>query len=63
VDKIAIEITGDSLSLSNDLINKALDPIENVKSRNVLGGPAPEMVELSAKNLQKFLEKEYKNKG
>jgi argininosuccinate lyase len=62
VDKIAVEIIGKQLSLSNDLIKKALDPIENVKSRNVPGGPSPEMVDLAAKNMQKFLEKEYKNK-
>ncbi|GAA5818813.1 MAG: argininosuccinate lyase [Methanobrevibacter sp. CfCl-M3] len=62
VDKIAIKLTGKSLSLPNDLIKKALDPVQNVKSRNIIGGPAPEMVELSAKNMQKFLKKEYDKK-
>jgi argininosuccinate lyase len=62
VDRIAIEIIEKPLYLSNDSMKKALDPIENVKSRKVLGGPSPEMVDLSIKNMQKFLEKEYKNK-
>jgi argininosuccinate lyase len=61
VDKIAIKLTGKPLSLPDDLIKKALDPVQNVKSRNVIGGPAPEMVELSAENMREFLKKEYRN--
>jgi argininosuccinate lyase len=62
IDKIAIEIIEKPLNLSDDLIKKALDPVENVKSRKVLGGPAPEMLELSIKNMNKFLDEEYKKK-
>jgi len=34
-----------NLSLSQEKIDTALDPFENVKLRNVIGGPAPEEVE------------------
>lgn len=60
IDKIAIETIEKPLNLSNDLIKNALDPVENVKSRKVPGGPAPEMVELSIKNMKKFIDEEYK---
>jgi argininosuccinate lyase len=60
IDKIAIKIIEKPLKLPDDLIKKALDPVENVKSRKIPGGPAPEMVELSIKNMNKFLDDEYK---
>jgi argininosuccinate lyase len=62
IDKIAIKIIEKPLNLPDNLIKKALDPVENVKSRKVSGGPAPEMVELSIKNMNKFLDEEYKKK-
>ncbi len=44
VDRIALEITGRKLSdegLSQDMFEEALDVMENVKRRNVVGGPSP----------------------
>ncbi len=58
LDEITEEITGSPLELSNDLISKALDPLENVKMRKVPGGPSPEMVNLALKNLRIFLKTE-----
>lgn len=58
LDKITVELTEEPLGLSNDLISKALDPLENVKMRKVPGGPSPEMVNLAINNLKKFIEKE-----
>ena len=58
LDEITEEITGSPLGLSNDLISKALDPLENVKMRKVPGGPSPEMVNLALKNLRSFLKTE-----
>jgi argininosuccinate lyase len=58
LDKITEDITGSPLELSNDLISKALDPLENVKMRKVPGGPSPEMVDLALKNLKIYLKAE-----
>ena len=58
MDEITVEITGNPLGLSNNLISKALDPLENVKMRKVPGGPSPEMVNLALKNLRIYLENE-----
>jgi len=44
VDRIALEITGRKLSdegLSQEMFDGALDVMENVKRRNVVGGPSP----------------------
>ena len=58
LDEITVEITGNPLGLNNELISKALDPLENVKMRKVPGGPSPEMVNLALKNLRSYLENE-----
>ncbi len=58
LDEITVEITGNPLGLNNELISKALDPLENVKMRKVPGGPSPEMVNLALKNLRRYLENE-----
>jgi len=63
VDNIAIDLGFKKLELSNDLIQQALDPIENVKMRKVPGGPAPEMVQLACDNMKKFLKEEYNKKS
>ncbi|WP_455644698.1 argininosuccinate lyase [Methanosphaera sp.] len=55
VNKVAIEVTGEPLDLGEELVNQALDPLKNVKSRTVKGGCAPEAVEESIKNMEKFL--------
>jgi argininosuccinate lyase len=44
LDRIALEITGKTLSdegLSQEIFDKALDIMENVKRRKVVGGPSP----------------------
>ncbi|MBC2698583.1 MAG: argininosuccinate lyase [ANME-2 cluster archaeon] len=44
LDRIALEITGRKLSdegLSQEMFDGALDVMENVKRRNVVGGPSP----------------------
>ncbi len=44
MDRIALEITGRKLSdegLSQEMFDEALDVMENVKRRNVVGGPSP----------------------
>lgn len=58
LDKISVDITGDKLNLDEDLIKKALDPLENVKMRNVPGGPSPLMVQKSMDNLKEYINKE-----
>lgn len=58
LDEITVEITGNALGLNNELISKALDPLENVKMRKVPGGPSPEMVNLALKNLRSYLKNE-----
>lgn len=58
LDEITVEITGNTLGLNNELISKALDPLENVKMRKVTGGPSPEMVNLALKNLRSYLKNE-----
>jgi argininosuccinate lyase len=44
VDRAAIEYTGKPVGLSAQQIRKALDPLECVKARTLIGGPAPEQV-------------------
>ncbi len=58
LDQIAQELTGEKLDLDEKLIQKVLDPLENVKSRQVPGGPSPEQVQEAAKHLKQFIFKE-----
>jgi len=44
VDRAAIEYTGKPIGLSAQEIKKALDPLECVKARTLIGGPAPDQV-------------------
>jgi argininosuccinate lyase len=53
----------DELNLSDDLIQNALNPAENVRIRSVPGGPAPEMVEMARDNIKSFLNDEFEKKG
>jgi argininosuccinate lyase len=62
LDRIAKDLGFDKLNLSNDLIKKSLDPLENVKMRKVPGGPSPEMVQLACDNMKKFLKEEFDKK-
>ncbi|MEN6328926.1 MAG: argininosuccinate lyase [Methanobacteriaceae archaeon] len=56
LDEIAREVTGRSLNIPAELVKKALDPLEVVKSRTVPGGPAPSMVQESIQNLRNFMD-------
>jgi argininosuccinate lyase len=44
VDRAAVEYTGKPVGLSEQEIKKALDPLECVKARTLIGGPAPDQV-------------------
>ena len=59
IDNIAVDLGFDKLGLSDDLIQRALNPVENVKIRAVPGGPAPEMVDLARDNIKYFLSVEF----
>jgi len=59
IDGIAKDLGFEKLKLSNDLIHKALDPLENIKMRQVPGGPSPEMVQLACDNMKNFLKEEF----
>ena len=63
IDDIAVDLGFDKLGLADELIQKALNPTENVKIRSVVGGPAPEMVELARNNIKVFLNEEFEKKG
>ena len=63
IDDIAVDLGFDKLELADELIQNALNPTENVKIRRVLGGPAPEMVEIARDNIKVFLNEEFEKKG
>ena len=63
IDDIAVNLGFDKLYLDDELIQKALNPTENVKIRRVVGGPAPEMVDLARDNIKVFLNEEFEKKG
>ena len=63
IDKICSELGLDPLKLEDELIHKALDPFENVKMRQVPGGPSPEMVQLACDNMKNFLKEELDKKS
>ena len=63
VDNVAEELGFDKLGLDDELIHNALNPIENVKIRNVPGGPSPEMVQLAIDNMNIFLDNEFEKQG
>ena len=63
IDDIAVELGFDELNLADDLIQRALNPAENVRIRAVPGGPAPEMVEIARNNIKDFLNVEFEKKG
>lgn len=63
VDGVAVELGFDKLELDNELLKNALNPVENVKIRNVPGGPAPEMVQLAIDHMNEFLDLEFERLG
>lgn len=58
LDIVALNITGKSLDIDDELVRNALDPYQVVKTRRVVGGPAPEMVEESIDRLRDFVKSE-----
>lgn len=63
IDDIAEELGFDKLELDVELVQKALNPLENVKMRTVPGGPSPEMVEIARADIKEFLDEEFEKKG
>jgi argininosuccinate lyase len=63
IDDIAVELGFDELNLADELIQKALNPAENVRIRVVPGGPAPEMVDIARNNIKVFLNEEFERHG
>ena len=63
IDDIAVELGFDELNLDDELIQRALNPVENVRIRAVPGGPAPEMVEIARENIKDFLNVEFEKLG
>lgn len=61
LDKVSGQIIGKKLGLDDDIIKRALDPRENVKMRNVPGGPSPGMVEAAIKKLRAYIKEELKS--
>jgi argininosuccinate lyase len=59
IDNVSSELGFEELKLDNQLIQQALDPLENVKMRKVPGGPSPEMVQLACDNMKNFLKEEF----
>ena len=63
IDDIAEELGFAKLELDDELVQKALNPLENVKMRTVPGGPSPEMVEIARADIKEFLDEEFEKKG
>lgn len=58
LDEVSLKITGEKLSdkgLTDESIRNALDPAENIKRRNIPGGPAPEEIERQISVARKML--------
>jgi argininosuccinate lyase len=55
LDQISRELTGEELNIQEELVEKALNPLEVVRSREVPGGPAPIMVQECIQNLKNWM--------
>jgi len=55
LDKIAVEINGSPLGIREELVEKALNPYEIIKARDVKGGPSPKAVKESILSLEDFV--------
>lgn len=58
LDEVSLEVTGRRLELDQELVRRALDPLENVRMRMVPGGPAPEMVRAAIDEIRAFVDSE-----
>ncbi|MCP8316712.1 MAG: hypothetical protein H3Z51_07625, partial [archaeon] len=52
--------TGKSMNISEEVLRKVLDPIENVKIRSIKGGPSPDEVSRMIKERWKVLKDDEK---
>jgi argininosuccinate lyase len=57
----AEQVLKQPLTITNDLLKQAIDPILNVERRKATGGPAPESVQKMIQNQRKQLGEEKKN--
>ncbi len=55
LDKIAVDINGSPLKIRPELVEKALNPYEIIKTRDVKGGPSPKAVKESILSLEEFI--------
>jgi argininosuccinate lyase len=55
LDQISQEVTGEALKIGDELVEKALNPLEVVKSRKIPGGPAPIMVKECIQKLRTWI--------
>jgi argininosuccinate lyase len=55
LDEIAVEIHGSPLGIRAELVEKALNPYEIIKARDVKGGPSPKAVKESILSLEDFV--------
>lgn len=55
LDKIAVEIKGSPLEINEYLVEKALNPYDIIKTRDVKGGPSPRAVKESILSLESFV--------
>jgi argininosuccinate lyase len=58
LDEVSIEIRSKPLGIDDEMVKKALDPYEIVKTRRAIGGSSPEAVEEVIKRLRNFLKDE-----
>ncbi|MHA2062660.1 MAG: hypothetical protein ACW963_10275, partial [Candidatus Sifarchaeia archaeon] len=56
-DKICLETINNKLDVDFSKLMQAIDPIESVKSRKIVGGPSPDTVRSTIMNKEKELEK------
>jgi argininosuccinate lyase len=60
LDEISLELIGKPLKLNEELVKKALDPYNVIKTRKIIGGPSPEVVKEAISKLRDFIEFESK---
>ncbi|MBN1318583.1 MAG: argininosuccinate lyase [Anaerolineales bacterium] len=60
IDEAAVQILGRPLELDEEIVKRALDPVENVNVRNHAGGPAPSAVKRMIKAGEAVLVKDKK---
>ncbi len=60
LDEISLELIGKPLKLNGELVRKALDPYNVIKTRKIIGGPSPEVVKEAISKLRDFVEVESK---